>query len=145
MPDQRVTFYVLPDVDEMARLNLACRLAEKAYLGGQRVVVRCGSVDEARALDERLWVFSEKSFVPHELVERADDDTPVCIAAGDSFPDAALLLNLAASQAPGWQRFERILEVVDGDPERRQQARERFRSYREAGVAPQTHNLESGA
>ena len=36
---QRVDFYVLAGSEARTRLKVACRIAEKAYLAGQRVFV----------------------------------------------------------------------------------------------------------
>ena len=49
-----------------ARLKLACKLAEKAYLASQSVLVWHTDRGELEALDELLWTFADGSFVPHE-------------------------------------------------------------------------------
>jgi DNA polymerase IIIc chi subunit len=38
-------------------------------------------------------------------------------------------------------QFERVIELVDDEPTRRQRARDRFRAWRRLGVEPHTHNL----
>ena len=52
-----------------------------------------------------------------------------------------LLINLAAEVPTFFSRFERVAEVVDTDAARRNQARERFRFYRDRGYAVETHNM----
>ncbi len=42
----------------------------------------------------------------------------------------------------GFDRFERIAEVIDADEARRQRGRERFRLYRERGIEPATHDMK---
>jgi DNA polymerase IIIc chi subunit len=37
--------------------------------------------------------------------------------------------------------YERIAEIVDADPGRKQRARERYRLYRERGCALESHNI----
>jgi len=61
----KVDFYVLGAADARARLLTACRLAEKAWDQGLRVAVRTSSPAEAAELDDLLWTFSDRSFVPH--------------------------------------------------------------------------------
>jgi DNA polymerase-3 subunit chi len=140
----RVDFYVIGSSDVRARLEFACRLAEKAWLRNHRVFVRVVTDDEARAFDELLWTFHDRSFVPHEVAVAGNTaTTPVII--GTELPDAdadGVLLNLGADVPAGFAGFGRIAEIIDGDTERRRQGRERFRYYRDQGIAPETHNLD---
>ncbi|MGA7539324.1 MAG: DNA polymerase III subunit chi [Steroidobacteraceae bacterium] len=100
-PNPRVDFYVLGDTASSARLKLACRLAEKAYLASQRALIWHTDRAELQALDELLWTFAEGSFVPHEWLtsnsDAGDSDThafeseypgkpPVLLSAGWPVP-----------------------------------------------------------
>jgi DNA polymerase-3 subunit chi len=139
----RVDFYVLDDPDDNARLRLACRLTERAWSDAQPVFVLAGSVEEARTFDELLWTYRDRSFVPHALAdspEAAGVRVRIGVSAGLADP-GGVLINLAAIVPDGFERFERILEPLDGDRERRRQGRERFRYYRERGVTPQSHSV----
>ena len=40
-----------------------------------------------------------------------------------------------------FSRYERMIEIVDANLERRAQGRERYRFYRERGYQPSTHNI----
>jgi DNA polymerase III subunit chi len=62
----RVDFYVMEGAAAAARLKVACRLAEKAYLASQRALIWHTDRTELEALDELLWTFADGSFVPHE-------------------------------------------------------------------------------
>ena len=139
----RVSFYVLPEADERARLVYACRLVEKAYLQDNNVLVRCDSPEQAREFDELLWVFSDDSFVPHELAaEGTRRPAPVMICAGDEDAlEADVLVNLGREPPATFRRHARVAEILDGDEDRRRAGRERFRFYREQGLEPETHNL----
>lgn len=142
----RVGFYVLAGRDERQRRVLACRLAEKAWLSSHRVYVLVDDEAAARELDELLWQFSDVSFVPHA---RAGDPAAAAAAvlvgtAGAADGGAEVLVNLSAALPPAPERYQRIVEVVDADEERRRLGRERFRSYRERGMMPETHNLGDG-
>ena len=139
----RVDFYVLEEADGDSRLRLACRLAEKAFTPDQRVFVLASAADEARQLDDLLWTCRDRSFVPHALVGAPDADLmPVLIGTdANAVGNADVLINLGPGVPPGYERFGRIVEPLDGDRERRQQGRERFRYYREHGDAPQSHDV----
>jgi len=62
----RVDFYVLEGTGTPARLKVACRLAEKAYLASQRALIWHTDRAELEMLDELLWTFADGSFVPHD-------------------------------------------------------------------------------
>ena len=137
-------FYVLAGEDARARLKLACRLAEKAYLARQRVLVWADEAAELSSFDELLWSFSDCSFVPHERYQDPQqwDETAVLLACGPQATAATdVLLNLGSTVPPAAAQAGRILEIIDSEPARRQAGRERFRHYRDQGFAPQTHHV----
>jgi DNA polymerase-3 subunit chi len=137
----RVDFYVIEERAGPARLRLACRLAEKAYLAGQRALIWHTERAELQALDELLWTFADGSFVPHDwLTSDEAPEAPVLLSAG-SMPAAEFdfVVNLAPDPPPFLHLARRIAEIVDGDEARRASARARFKSYRELGIEPATH------
>jgi DNA polymerase III subunit chi len=143
----RVDFYVLEEVSADARLRLACRLAEKAFAESQAVFVLASAAEEARLVDDLLWTFRDRSFIPHDLVENAGTNPPP-VLIGTSVtqaPDASVLINLAPLVPDGCERFARIVEPLDADEERRKRGRERYRVYRDRGMAPESHTLASPA
>jgi DNA polymerase-3 subunit chi len=141
----RVDFYVLEDASPRARLRTACRVVEKAYLAGQTVLVWHTEVEELREFDDMLWTFSDGSFVPHEaLTTGGFDSAPVLLSAGVAPPGSMdVLVNLAAEVPACASVAQRVAEFIDGDPDRRQAGRARFRVYKERGLQPTTHNLKS--
>lgn len=148
---ERVDFYVLKSSQPNQRFNFACRLTEKAYLRDLRVVVLSDSAADAQALDEMLWTFNERSFVPHALVRNADSceaSTPVHLTEDLRHIDAErigktdLLVNLSDRLPVGVERFSRVAEIIDADDERRRLGRERFKAYRDLKVTLETHQLD---
>lgn len=139
----RVDFYIIEDAAPAARLKVACRLAEKAYLASQRALIWHTDRAELEALDELLWTFADGSFVPHEwLTPNAAAQAPVLLSAG-SPPTGPVdfVVNLAADAPPFLHLSRRIAEIVDGDEGRRQAGRARFKAYRELGIVPKTITL----
>jgi len=142
-PLPRVDFYVTEDPSPRTRLRTACRVVEKAYLAGQKVLVWHTRADELREFDELLWTFGDGTFVPHEALGASGfEAAPVLLTAGIA-PAAPVdvLVNLAAEIPPGAATAQRVAEFIDGDPGRRQAGRARFRAYKERGLQPATHNL----
>jgi DNA polymerase III subunit chi len=144
----RVDFYVLKSSTAKQRWTFACRLTEKAYLRDLKVVVLSESAADAEALDELLWTFNERAFVPHELRRGPTSVTPASSAPVQLTPDlnaietADLLVNLSNRLPAGLERFTRIAEIMDGDAERRAKGRERFKAYRDMKLPVETHQLD---
>jgi DNA polymerase III subunit chi len=142
----RVDFYILEDPASSARLKLACKLAEKAYLGAQSVLVWHTDPAELKAFDEMLWTFNDGSFVPHEPLPSngALSETPVLLSAGVALSaNVDIIINLAADLPPFLSRTGRVAEIIDGDDARRRAGRARFKAYRELGVQPASHNIRA--
>jgi DNA polymerase-3 subunit chi len=141
----RVDFYVLEGTSATARLKVACRLAEKAYLASQRALIWHTERSELQALDELLWTFADGSFVPHDwLTSNAVADAPVLLSAGSPpAADVDFVVNLAADAPPFLHLTRRVAEIIDGDDGRRRAGRARFKTYRELGIEPVTHTLRA--
>jgi DNA polymerase-3 subunit chi len=139
----RIDFYVLPDYRDNGRALLACRLADKAYNLGHTVYILAASDAQAAALDDLLWTFRQDSFIPHERYPLVGEEgSPVLV--GTVLPaeaTAQVLINFADRLPEGFERFERVVELVDQNPEVLAKSRERFKQYREWGCAPETHKL----
>ncbi|HUA26963.1 MAG TPA: DNA polymerase III subunit chi [Steroidobacteraceae bacterium] len=140
----RVDFYVLEEAAPAARMKVACRLAEKAYLASQRALIWHTDRTELAALDDLLWTFADGSFVPHEWLtsNAAAVEAPVLLSAGPAPTEAFdFVVNLAPEPPPFLHLTRRVAEIIDGDEGRRRAGRARFKAYRELGVVPATTRL----
>jgi DNA polymerase-3 subunit chi len=139
---ERVDFYVLKSATPRQRWTFACRLTEKAYLRDLSVVLWSGSAADTEAIDELLWTFSERSFVPHEVRRGSDAAAaPVQLTPElEGIGTADLLVNLCGCLPDRLDRFARIAEIIDSDEERRVKGRERFKAYRELKLSVETHH-----
>jgi len=146
---ERVDFYVLASATPRERLTLGCRLADKAYQRKLQVLIATDSESEARELDELLWTFADRAFLPHHCCgdgDCAEPTLPVHVRVRlEPASPADLLVNLAARLPAPLERFARIAEVIDADPERRRLGRERFKAYRDLKIPLETHQLGDGA
>lgn len=141
------TFFLLAesDVPALEAVNqLACQLAESHYRKQLKIYVHCGSRTQAFEIDETLWQFDPKSFVPHNLKgEGLEGGSPVEIGFDQvgSTTNRHLLINLA-DQAPSFAvNFGQIIDFVAADENHKTIARDRFRQYRAMGVSLTTHDL----
>ncbi|MEY6433262.1 DNA polymerase III subunit chi [Thioalkalicoccus limnaeus] len=139
----RVTFYLLAESAPGDRFQLTCRLVERIHAEGLGVYVQVGTDDEARHLDRLLWTFRQQSFLPHGVQGEADAElTPILIGREEiQVRDRPVLINLTNGVPAGFDRFERLCEVVDHEPERRAAARARYRHYRQLGLSPEHHEI----
>jgi DNA polymerase-3 subunit chi len=138
---KRIDFYILQGSDAAVRLTYACRLAAKAWREGHRIYLHCQDPAQCDALNERLWSFSAASFVPHQQAGTGND-APLLLACGnDAGGEQSLLINLASTVPPFFERFARIAEVVNQDPQTREALRSSYCFYRERGYAPQHLHL----
>lgn len=139
----RIDFYVLPDQKENGRALLACRLADKAYRLGHTVYLFTPSEARAAALDDLLWTFRQDSFVPHERYPLISaEGSPVLIGIASPVEvNAQVLINFTDALPDGFERYERVVELVDAHPDVLAKSRERFKQYRDRGFTPETHKL----
>jgi DNA polymerase-3 subunit chi len=127
------------------KLGYACRLLRKAAGSGSRVVVT-GQPELLRSLDAELWTFSAVEFIPHCYAAIADPQvlaaSPVVLADSPrGTPHQEVLVNLGGAIPEGFERFERLIEVVTQEDEDRQQARSRWKHYADRGYAITRHDL----
>ncbi len=130
------------------KLGYVCRLLRKATGAGARVVVT-GAADSLSQLDTALWTFGALEFVPHC---RADSDaalvahSPVVLAeALTGAPSHGVLVNLGDEVPAGFERFERLIEIVTAGETDRTCARNRWRHYTDRGYAIVRHDLAQKA
>jgi DNA polymerase-3 subunit chi len=141
----KVDFYLLTATEPRARLTAVCRLAEKAFDQGLKVAVRTSSPGETAEVDDILWTFADRSFVPHGVWPAEPEfgaATPVLIGHS-TLPQSHrdVLINLAADAPADFSSYARVCEVVGGDADARQRARLRWRTYRDAGCTPEKVEL----
>ena len=140
----RVDFYILADADEAQRQLYLCRMVDKAYRLGLRIWIHAPSPEHGATLDDRLWTFSQSSFVAHDRAG-ADDATRAPVLIGDVRDiDSGrnLFVNEASDVPDAAQHFERVAEVVNNDPEVRRRGRAHFAYYREQGFELHHHRID---
>jgi DNA polymerase-3 subunit chi len=131
----QVDFYILDESSKQDRYFLSCRIIEKAWKNNHRVMIQTGNEQEAHHLDKLLWTFRDQSFIPHALLPVADTETtPVIIGwNSDAGEERDILINLADEIPAYFSRFERMIEPVDNNENRRVISREHYRFYRDRG------------
>ena len=129
------------------RLEVAARLAAKAFAQHGNVRVLTPDAGMTEELDRRLWLTPSVAFLPHcRLGSRLAADTPIWVDhvvehPSDAGAHVAVLINLQPAPPPFFSRFERLAEIVGIDETETAAGRARFRYYRERGYELRTHSL----
>ncbi|MGE0117098.1 MAG: DNA polymerase III subunit chi [Dongiaceae bacterium] len=111
-------------------------MLEKTLERGQRAVVMAGSEERVEHLVDRLWTYSERSFLPHGSARDGHADMqPVWLTTADENPNGAQVLFLTDGTASGQvAAYELCVELFDGNDEAAvQAARARWTAYKAAG------------
>jgi DNA polymerase-3 subunit chi len=142
----RIDFYVLSNNDLMDRLQLICKLSEKAIGQAQKVFIHSDSEEELNQLDHTLWDFRPISFVPHKLLPRGYvtsilDNEAVHLSCGEPGADRTLLINLANEVPTFFSRFERTLEIINDESRIKASGRLRYRDNQQRGYPLHHHKM----
>jgi len=127
------------------KLAYVCRLLRKAAAKGAKVTVT-GEASLLAELDTALWTFSALDVVPHCQLQGAPaavlNASPIvlCDAAAAS-PQHEVLLNLGEDVPEGFERYERLIEVVSLDEVDRSKARVRWKHYASRGYELKREDL----
>ena len=130
------------------KLAYGCRLLRKAWGSGARVVVTA-EPETLERLDLMLWTFSALEFVPHCRLTASAATlavSPVLLAPTlAECPHHEVLVNLGQDVPPGFERFERFIELVTVADADRAAARSRWKHYTDRGYAMKRHDLAVSA
>jgi len=142
----QVDFYILPDEQTASLQAYACKLAEKHWQSGKRVLIQTDSAEDSQLLNELLWNVREDSFIPHGIasLEPADQKQPILIShqkvADNNFQQ---IINLSSRPADTQTGELMIEEILNQNEQRKQVGRQNYKIYRELGYTLEHHKLEA--
>jgi DNA polymerase III subunit chi len=131
------------------KLDYACRLLRATQKKSAKVLV-LGQMDALKSLSAKLWAMSPTEFLPHCLADATAEviaHSPVVLSADlpKNAADSQVLLNLGAVLPAGFERFERLIELVGQDEADLQAARTRWKHYKDRGYALSRYDVVSKA
>ncbi len=138
-----VVFYVVQSAAPGQRLQVAARLADKAFARGHRIFINANDEAQASELDELLWSFRPASFLPHGLHGQEHSDTIGIGWGQEPLNHNDLLINLQLAIPPFFSRFQRVAEVVTQEPASLAALRESWKFYKERGYQLEKHDLQA--
>ena len=137
----QVDFYQI-ESDEPTLL-FACRLIEKVYRLGHKVLVHTADEAETQALDSLLWTFKPEAFIPHNRFDPSID-APIQIGhQAEPVDPGDVLINRSPGIPDYFSRFVRVAEIVPKAEEKRATARANFKYYKDRGYPLKYHKVGS--
>ena len=137
----QVDFYLLGASSSGAD-KLACRLALMAWERKQKIFIITATESSGKQLGELMWQYPEGRFLPHAGVNYQDSGkAPVNIGTLSGLNPTDVVINLCPEAVPQPERFSRVLEIVPYAENERQASRVKYKTYRNLGLLPQTHEI----
>jgi len=147
----QVDFYILPDDQPASLQHYVCKLAEQAWLAGQRVLIQTDSANDSQQLDELLWSIRSDSFIPHGIatLEAVDQQQPILISH-QKVNDTQFHYVVNISSRPADitpenmpEKSLKIDEILNQNEDRKQTGRQLYKTYRALGYQLQHHTLDN--
>lgn len=140
----QVDFYILAAQTHEERALFACRLAEKAFAHGNRVLIQTDDETSARALDDLLWTFRDESFVPHALLSSSDAPATCPVSIGwHDHPGHHhdVIVNLSAQLPAFFGRFQRFISIVVQQDQVLDYTRNHYKYLKDRGYPINSHDM----
>lgn len=120
------------------KMPAVCQWALRCHEAGKTAAVRVATLKEAEQLDDLLWTFSDRAFIPHAIASQAKEpvlESVLIYCEGEAPGEADLLIHAAGGEPDSaLTNFPRVLDFAEVyDEAAREAGRRRFAACREAG------------
>lgn len=126
------------------KLGYACTMLRRAVAQRAKVAVTA-EPGFLRELDRELWTFDALAFVPHCFANapaQVLDATPIVLCeSARSSPHHDVLVNFGTEVPDGFERFERLIEIVAVAEDDRIAGRNRWQHYKSRGYQIQRKDV----
>ena len=131
------------------RVAYCCRLVRKVLASGAQALI-LGDGPMLRRLDAALWADEAAGFTPHALADGPASiaaHSPVLLAAQvpTDLAQQSVLINMSDQPPDDPHQRERVIELVSGDEQAIQDARQRWKSYKQRGFSLVNHDVRQRA
>jgi len=134
----RIHFYNIQDAPNS--IKSICKIINKYYKEGYKVVVISDNDDIICSLDKDLWTFEQISFLPHCLISNLDSDCNVVLVSKEYISDKSYLhdfdviINLSDNLCDFQYENKIYIEVVTSNDKQRDRAREKYKHYKNLNI-----------
>jgi DNA polymerase III subunit chi len=143
MPE--INIYILKTDSLQERYRFACKLIEQVYhRQGIFCYIQTNSPQQSHTIDELLWSFRPKSFVPHEIYH---DEMPKTLdrvlISHQPAPKLwqQIIVNLSDEFPAPLRWAGKIIEITDNVEQHKILVRERCKYYQKLAIKPHYHLL----
>ncbi|ELA09589.1 DNA polymerase III chi subunit, HolC [Moraxella macacae 0408225] len=129
----QVNFYILSPQHQL--MTFVCQLVQTILKKSSSNVLIFADSTELTMLDDRLWTMDPTAFIAHEIYQTDTTNRhtpPVLISDRQDFANQfdGILINLTA-KALLHSNFEKLLEIIDPNPAKIEQGRQKYRQYQQ--------------
>ena len=127
-----ISFYRLTTLPIM---KAAPKLIEKIYYSGQRLVVIVENDAMMKIIDDGLWAYSTKHFIPHATkLDDHKENQPVYITDAFENPNNAKIIMIVGQIELTDIVADKLIHLFDGNDQKQLEfARKKWKSYQNAG------------
>ena len=145
----RIDFYVQNRANQIAHEHLICKITEKAWQNQHAIFLLCSNTEQVDRFDELLWTFSATSFIPHSPIcdgdgdGDGDGDRKVVILSSErkTLRNYEVLINLTTDVPEHAGKFVRVIESTGYNEAMREDARKKYKYYKDRGYPIFTHEI----
>ena len=135
----KISFYLIEKTAQR-QADIACRLCQKIQ-HKHRIWLYFSDEKYCETVDQQLWQFEPTSFIPHGIDQQ---QAQICLSQQLPNPTFEVCFNLSSepinlTELP--HSILHLIEIVSDNPQDKQLAREKFKSYREMGIEPIIHKI----
>lgn len=140
MAEADVLFYVLNSSEPSEREAFLSKLLSKIYKENRKADVRFANLQEAQRYDLTLWNFKPESFIAHALAN--ESAAPIQLHGEQISKSCAdVLVNLHPEFPQNHGQYTRTIEILDQSDYLVKMGRERWKTYKKAGIEPKVHKI----
>ena len=131
------------------RVAYCCRLVRKVLASGAQALI-LGDAALLRRVDAALWAEAASGFTPHAMADApasVASRSPVLLAAQvpTDLARQSVLINMTDQLPDDPHARDRVIELVSADEQAIQDARARWKSYKQRGFELVNHDVRQRA
>ena len=137
----RIDFYVQNQASQTAYERLICKITEKAWQNQHEIFLLCSNTEQLDRFDELLWTFSATSFIPHSPTYDGDGKVVLLSSERKTLRNYEVLINLTTDVPEHAGKFIRVIESTGYNEAMREDARKKYKYYKDRGYPIFTHEI----
>ncbi len=141
-----IGFYLLDKPSESGLDATLPKVVETVIKRGHKIVLRCADTERLEKLDQLFWSYESTSFLAHvkEGEEGADKASLYLTTTEENPLHADVLITLSGKENGDFSNFARVLDMFEHTEKQKEDARVRWKSFKDKGYPLKYFAFESG-